>query len=258
MPDLFASPEMVAGYARARPAVHPHVVERARLRLDGRAAGWALDVGCGAGLSTLPLLGIASRALGVEPVEAMVGETPLHAEGLFFAAGRAEAIPVRSGSIHLLAAAGSLNFVALDAFFAEAARVLHPDGTLLVYDFSAGRTFRDAPALDEWFTEFRLRYPRPVGVAKPLDPQTLAAAADGFDLVGREDFEVALPLDAERYCDYVMTETNVADAIQRGEEPSTIRAWCSAGLATVFGAREHDVVFPGYLALLRPVAPGSA
>jgi predicted TPR repeat methyltransferase len=38
-------------------------------------------------------------------------------------------------SLDLIAAAGSLNYVALDRFFPEAARILAPNGLLLAYDF---------------------------------------------------------------------------------------------------------------------------
>src|SRR4051812_23140350 len=121
MSDLFASPEMVAGYARSRPAVHPHVIDLARARLGLTArVGRALDVGCGAGLSTVPLTGLASFAIGIEPIEAMVSGTPLRSDAMRFGAGRAEMLPVRSASIDLITAAGSLNYVDLDPFFAEA------------------------------------------------------------------------------------------------------------------------------------------
>jgi hypothetical protein len=44
---------MAAGYAFSRPAVQPHIISRIRedLRLEG-PVGRALDIGCGAGLST--------------------------------------------------------------------------------------------------------------------------------------------------------------------------------------------------------------
>jgi SAM-dependent methyltransferase len=253
MPDLFASPEMVAGYARSRPPVHPRVVDLMRSRLGLTApVGRALDVGSGAGLSTVALRCMAGICVGIEPVAAMVQGSPLGSDAVVFAAGRAEALPVRSGSIDLVTAAGSLNFADLDAFFPEATRVLRAGGALVVYDFSAGRTFRTSPALDAWFTEFRRRYPPPVGAARPLDPASLARAATGFELVGSEEFEIGLPLGAEAYCDYVMTETNVAHAIQRGEDPAAIRAWCSSTLAAVFGLTDHEVRFPGYLAHLTP------
>jgi SAM-dependent methyltransferase len=254
MTDLFGSAAMVAGYARSRPAIHPRVVERARLHLGPGPFDRAVDVGCGAGLSTLALAGLAGVCVGVEPVVAMLAASPLQRDAVRFAAARAEALPVREHTIDLVTAAGSLNFADLAPSLAEVHRVLRPGGRLLVYDFSAGRSFRASPALDAWFTEFRHRYPIPLGVARPLDPSTLAAAADGFELLGAETFAIGLELGADFYCDYVMTGTNVAHAVDRGEAAASIRAWCAASLAPVFAGVAHEVVFPGYLAVLAPAS----
>ena len=254
MSDLFASPEMAAGYARSRPAVHPHVIEMARARLGlASPVDRALDVGCGAGLSTVPLKQLAKFSVGIEPAHAMVRSTPLRSDQLAYVGGRAEAMPVRADSMDLLTAAGSLNYVDLDAFFAEASRVLRADGALIVYDFSAGRSFGAATELEEWFNEFLLRYPRAAGAAFPLDPELLARVARGFRLVGSERFVVGLDLDQHAYCDYVMTETNVAHAIGQGTSASAIRDWCSTTLSEVFGAGSREVQFPGYLAHLVPL-----
>jgi SAM-dependent methyltransferase len=254
MPDLFASPAMAAGYARARPAVHPHVIEMvwARLGLVAPVAR-ALDVGCGAGLSTAPLVRIAQLCVGIDPVEAMVQSGTGDSDRVVLGAARAEALPIAAQSIDVVTAAGSLNYVQLDAFFPEALRVLRPDGALVVYDFSAGRRFRSSPALDDWFTEFVNRYPRAQGAARPLDPEAVAVAAKGFRMVGSERFVVSLRLALAFYLDYVMTETNVSHAIQSGTGAEEIRSWCADSLGTVFGDHEHEVLFDGYLAHLTPV-----
>ena len=253
MPDLFASPAMAAGYARARPAVHPQVSERVWGRL-GLAApvARALDVGCGAGLSTAPLVRIAQLCVGIDPVEAMVQVGRRHSDQVVLGAARAEALPIAARSIDVITAAGSLNYVQLDTFFPEALRVLRSNGALVVYDFSAGRRFRSSPALDEWFTEFVGRYPRAQGVARPLDPDSVAVAAKGFRLVGSERFVVTLRLTFAFYLDYVMTETNVSHAIQSGTSSDEIRSWCAESLGVVFGDHEHEVQFDGYLAHLTP------
>jgi hypothetical protein len=122
---------------------------------------------------------------------------------------------------------------------------------LVIYDFSEGRRFRDSSALDEWYGAFLRRYPKPVGSAREISPETLACAP-GFRVCGSERFEMGLPLDPAFYLDYVMTETNVTSAVQRGAEKSGIRAWCGQTLAPVFGGAAREVLFRGYVAYLRP------
>ena len=166
-----------------------------------------------------------------------------------FAAARAEALPIRSGSIGLITAAGSLNY-GLDLFFPEAARVLTPGGVLVVYDFSPGRAFADSAGLHEWFPAFLRRYPAPGEEALELTPQRLAGLTRLFRVESHEDFEFALSLSPAFYLDYVMTETNVACAVRNGVPPEEIRAWCEDTLAPVFDGRNRQVLFRGYIAYL--------
>jgi hypothetical protein len=117
---------------------------------------------------------------------------------------------------------------------------------------AAGRRFPDSVALDEWFTEFLRRYPKDAGAAAALDPESLAAAAAGFSLAGSEEFEVALRMDQTAYCNYLLTETNVAHAIARGEDGAAIRGWLVSTLDQVFGGTAREVLFAGYLAHFAP------
>ena len=253
MAQVFGSPEMVEGYTRARPPVHPYVLELVRERLGlTMPISRALDVGCGTGLSTSPLRGIAGFCVGIDPVEAMVHGSPAAVIGVRFVAARAEALPVRSASIDVITAAGSLNFADLDQFFPDAARALRDGGALIVYDFSSGRRFPDSDALDAWFTEFLRRYPKDDGVAAALDPESLGAAAAGFSLAGAEEFEVGLRMDQAAYCNYLLTETNVAHAIARGEDSAAIRQWLESTLDQVFEGTTREVLFVGYLAHFVP------
>jgi SAM-dependent methyltransferase len=242
---------MASGYAASRPPVHRSVVERAQQRLGGRRFHTAVDVGCGAGISTAALAGVAKRRLGIEPVVEMLRWAPGVAEGALFAVGTAEAIPVRDGSMELISAAGALNYAVLSDFFSEAQRVLAPDGVVLVYDFSPGRAFPESPALEEWFSEFERRYPWPVSEAQALDPAFLAECDVRFEVTEHERFEIGLPLTFEFYIDYMMTETNVAAAIRRGTAEAEIRAWCGDSLRAVFGAPLRRVLFRGYFAWMR-------
>jgi SAM-dependent methyltransferase len=234
-----------AGYANARPPMHPRLIERIAARLDRRFR-YALDLGCGAGLSTAPLSRMADVCIGLEPYEPMLahaGGVAPHAE---FLAGSAEVLPFRPQSIDLVTAAGSLNYTDLPRALAEIRRVLTADGVLVVYDFSQGRSFPDSLALDEWFLKFVRRYPPPPGEGIEIDPRRLS----GFTVKDYEEFEIGLPLTPQFYLEYALTETNVSHAVRTGAPRAEIRAWIEASLRPVFAGRPRDVLFRGYTSCL--------
>ncbi len=251
MPNLFDSPSMAAGYASARPAVHPHIILRIRehLQLAG-PVGRALDIGCGAGLSTRPLQSIARRCYGIDPAEAMLRWSKTVAPGAIFIAGKAESLCVRSHSMDIITAAGSLNYADLDLFFPEAKRVLAPGGVLIIYDFSEGRRFRGSDGLEVWYSEFLRRYPAPPDSAREISPASLQSGHFGLRLSSYEFFSRGLRLDSASYVDYVMTETNVAHALTKSVPEQEIRAWCNDTLAPVFNGEEREVLFEGYIAYM--------
>lgn len=234
MPSLFSSDAMAEGYARDRPAVHPWVIAQVRDRMRNPAKR-ALDVGCGSGLSTAALHKTADHCVGVEPAEAMLAWTNQVAPNADFAVGRAEQLPFSTGAFDLITAAGSLNYCELAPALREIIRVMTSDGALVIYDFSQGKDFADSPALDEWHTEFKRRYPAPES-----GPKLEAGGAL---------FSMSLPFTAERYLRYAMTETNVSNAISRGIPAGEISDWCAAELDKAFGNQTRQVVFKGYIAI---------
>jgi SAM-dependent methyltransferase len=253
MSNPFNTDSMASGYATARPPVHPRVIERihAHLQLSAKLPR-ALDVGCGAGLSTGPLHLLARQTIGLEPASSMLQWTAITAPHAQFVVAAAEVLPFPARSMDLITAAGSLNYVDLDRFFPEAARVLAPHGALVVYDFSPGRGFADSPSLDGWFEEFMRRYPAPHREARPLDPGILAELHPRFRLTAHEYFAIPILLNSGFYLNYMMTETNVAAALREGVLYEDIRAWCAERLELVFHGDSRDVLFRGYIAYLAP------
>lgn len=247
MANPFGSAEMAAGYATSRPPVHERVIEQVcgRLSRTGRFR-LAVDVGCGAGVSTRALAGFANARVGLEPLEIMLEWADKTAPSARFIAARAEALPLRNHSADLITAAGSLNYIDLDLFFPEAARVLTGDGVLVIYDFSPGRSFRNASALDGWFSEFCDRYPPPPNEARHLDPVILRDSARGFRVLSEQEFEIPLLLTSAFYVNYMMTETNVAAAVRGGVPISGIRSWCTDTIGAIWGDAAREVLFRGY------------
>lgn len=246
---------MAAGYASDRPPMHVRIMARVREHLAVRVPFHvALDIGCGAGLSTAPLRPLARQCVGLEPAEAMLAASRTLVPDASFVVGDAQHLPFPTASIDLVTAAGSLNFMPLADVLDDINRVLTPEGVLVAYDWATAREIVDDTALAAWFTTFRTRYPRPASEATFLDPPTLAGYASAFVLTEAMDFAWPLTMTAEAYERYMLTETNVAAAVRGGTRQDDIRAWCRETLADVFGGRPREVLFRGYIAYFTQAA----
>jgi SAM-dependent methyltransferase len=224
--ELFDDAAMAVGYAYDRPPVHPPLMERLVATDAWRGpVGVAVDAGCGAGASTAALLPLAQRVLGLDPYLAMVRAARGAVRDATFAVGAAEALPCAAGSVDLLAAAGALNYADLDAFGADADRVLRRDGIVVVSDYGFGRP-QGAGFPADWPDRFVRRWPRPPSTR--IDAASFAHTP--WSVVVDERFPVSIAMTPTAYVAYMMTDTAVAQAVAGGTPPDEIRAWCAAAL----------------------------
>jgi SAM-dependent methyltransferase len=247
---LYHSPRVAAGYAYARPAIHPRILERVReaLRLAVPLAR-ALDVGCGAGRSTVALEPLARRLVGVDPAWAMLRHRGDVAPGARFVVGRAEHLPFSAGAFDLVTAAGAINYADAGAALPEIARVLAPGGTFVIYDFSAGRRFDRDGRLQAWYATFDARHPEPPGYS--MDVTRLPFGGAGLALDRHEELEIAVEMSMDAYVRYVMSETRIELALAAGAAERDIRAWCGRTLWGLFGGEPRQVVFDCWYACVR-------
>ena len=252
MTSAYDSDLMARAYAFDRPSVHGHLLRSARLT---REAEWALDVGCGAGVSTAVLAPLARRVVGVEPVSGMLAHRRAVAPQAIFIVGRAESLPFAARSFDLVTAAGSMNYTDLPSALAEIARVLTDDGVFLLYDFSTGRRSTSGDELSKWYDAYEQRFPASPGW-RPLDPRTLPLAAHGLSLLDYAEVETPLPMNLDAYLRYVLSESGVYDAVARGVcSDDAARDWCGETLTPLFSDGELTVIFPGYIATIALSGP---
>ncbi len=245
--DIYRSARLAIGYAYHRPSVHPGIIARIGEQLQlTKPLSRALDIGCGAGLSTAALESLVDFAVGIEPVETMLAHHAAVSTQAHFVVAKAEQLPFAAQTFDLMTAAGSLNYADLDQFFPDAARVLKPSGVLAIYDFSEGRRLHDDHRLEDWFAAFKQRYPAPPGYA--LDVKALHYSRYGLQLYAYEELEVAVPMTLSSYLSYALSEAGVELAISHGTPEEEIRAWCHSTLSDIFDETPRDVMFDVYVA----------
>lgn len=109
-----------------------------------RQARVALDVAAGNGQATVPLLGHYDNVLACDASHLQLASgTDWRSVHRFTA--RAEHLPLRNGLADLMVVAQALHWFATPAFFAEAKRILAPDGLFCAWCYSL---LRIEPAMD--------------------------------------------------------------------------------------------------------------
>lgn len=194
-PNIWGSPEIyeVENLAVDREGVLDAAFERVCGGLSGRRI---LDVGCGTGFHLPRLARDAAWVLGLEPHLPLLPQAAARVAGarrIGLLAGNAEALPLPDRSVDVVHARWAYFFGAgCEPGLAEAARVLHPGGTIAIADHDARRStfggwFRSAyPAYDpvavQRFWDRRGFATEPLTVRWTFDSRADLAAVLGIEL----------------------------------------------------------------------------
>lgn len=104
----------------------------------------ALDLGCGTGISTLPLCGHFKSVIGVDASETQIEEARnagAEYEGLSYRVGSAQDLGFQEdGSVDLITIAQALHWMDAKKFYPECNRVLRPGGILAAFGYGLPRS----------------------------------------------------------------------------------------------------------------------
>ncbi|MGB2693805.1 MAG: class I SAM-dependent methyltransferase [Dehalococcoidia bacterium] len=110
-------------------------IEEAMLREGAIAGGRTLDVACGAGQLAARVRDHGGEGWGLDPSPEMLGISRwlVPADHVVLVRGLAEQLPFRDGSFDRVICQGSLDhFVDPSAFISEAARIVRPEGRVVI------------------------------------------------------------------------------------------------------------------------------
>lgn len=119
-------------YARHRPGYPDALFAYLAARAPGRTLAW--DCGTGSGQAAHGLARHFDAVVATDASAAQLAHAVPHARVVYRRAP-AEAAPLADGTVDLVTVAQALHWFDLDGFYAEARRVLRPDGVLAVWSY---------------------------------------------------------------------------------------------------------------------------
>jgi ubiquinone/menaquinone biosynthesis C-methylase UbiE len=251
-PQIYDSERLASFYAAERPPVHEVICARIFAALAPEfQARTALDIGCGAGVSTIALAPYVACITGFDPYSVMLRHAKASFPEATFVQGSAEALPLKSHAYDMVTAAGSLSYVNPHSALAEISRVLVPSGYLAVYDFATGLPSIEEPLAGTCFKTFEQAFPWPPGYA--LDLRALPYLNHGLRLLTCEEFVLVIEMSQTQYTRYVMGETNVEAAVANGMSETSAWNACWEMFAPLFQHKAVPVSFRSIFAVAKAV-----
>jgi len=145
-PDHFSS--LARDYARYRPRYPEALFAWLAAAAPARALAW--DCGTGNGQAAVGLARHFARVLATDASAEQIAQAEPHA-GVEFRVAPAEQAPLAAGTCDLITVAQAVHWFDLEAFYAEAARVLKPAGVLAVWTYHLPAS---TPAVDAVVAEY--------------------------------------------------------------------------------------------------------
>ncbi|XP_062591868.1 putative methyltransferase DDB_G0268948 [Saccostrea cucullata] len=138
--ELFVGSEHSHLYQKYRPIYPPELYAFiANFCKTGRGSlDTAVDVGCGTGLSTLPLCKYFNKVIGVDVSETQINTArQTHGQSnLVFHTSHGEWLEFLSdSSVDLVTVAQAMHWIEPEPFYKEVTRILRPGGCLVVYGY---------------------------------------------------------------------------------------------------------------------------
>ena len=206
--------KQAADYAKFRPRYPPELFEYLGSVAPSRALAW--DCGTGNGQAAVGLASVFDRVIATDASEKQIANAQSH-KIVEYRVAPAENSGIGSETIDLIMVSQALHWFDLDRFYAEARRVLKPDGILAA---SAYNLLRVEPVIDEVVNRY---YYEVVGPFWPAERKLVEQFADlpfPFYNVDAPKFEMTAQWNLDHLLGYLQTWSSTQRFIAaKGTDP---------------------------------------
>lgn len=222
-------------YANYRPQVQSDIIAAIAMRLDWQHPfSRVVDYACGTGHSSAPLQPWAQELIGCDISLEMLKEARQHYPTIHFQHIDDGVMPFADNSVDILTIGFAFHWLNQAHFLQEVARVLQPQGALIIYNMGFVGEMVDNDAYATWHHQVYLqRYPNPERYRTPL-AQVLQESAAPLHISETIALNFPQRLSALALRNYLTTQSNVARALEQGEALETIDAWLDDALRALF------------------------
>jgi SAM-dependent methyltransferase len=250
--NLFVEATTAERYAAARPYFHPLVADRIVAFTGSPRFGRALDAACGTGQSARGIAEICDRVEAVDISPEMIAAASPH-ERVHYQVATAERLPFPERDFDLITVGLAFHWFDQAAFLREARRVLKPGGWLVIYNNAFTGEMRDDAAFQSWGCKvYPQRFPAPARHSVTIDDDLLTL--QGLKSCGTASFTTEELMTAQELTAYLMTQTNVLAATQRGKFSIAAAAeWIESGVKPYFKTDRAAMKFRGKIIYIRRV-----
>jgi SAM-dependent methyltransferase len=188
-----------ADYAKFRPGYPPELFAYLGRIAPSRQLTW--DCGTGSGQAAVALATVFDRVLATDASEKQISKAPPH-KRIKYRVAPAENSHIDSETLDLIMVAQALHWFDLDSFYAEARRVLKPNGVLAA---SAYNLLQIEPVIDEVVNRY---YYQVVGPFWPPERELVEHFADlpfPFHKIDPPNFEMTAEWNLDHLIGYLGT-----------------------------------------------------
>ncbi|MFT3912291.1 MAG: class I SAM-dependent methyltransferase [Ferruginibacter sp.] len=222
-------------YSKGRPRFHSNTIRHISdfLQLKNKL-GSALDIACGTGLSTKPLLEIAANVYGTDTSQSMLNFA-LDKDKIKYAIAAAAQQPFEDNYFDLVTVGSGVHWFDIDTFLPEARRVLKNKSWLVLYDNFFIAAMENNPGFKDWHQQVYLnKFPAPARNDK-YDWSDENLKEQHFDLVKEETFTNPVSFNKNELALYFTSQSNIISVVEKNETTyEEVEDWLDKELTVFF------------------------
>ncbi|MCB0705808.1 MAG: class I SAM-dependent methyltransferase [Saprospiraceae bacterium] len=238
--NYFSSNETAARYSKGRPNFHPVSIQKIKtfLQIEHKLER-VVDIACGTGLSTEALLDIAENVFGTDTSPEML-KNARSKEVINYAIAQAEKQPFEDNTFDLVTVCSAVHWFRIDDFLLEANRLLKSKAFLVLYDNYFISEMEGVPEFSDWFPEIYLkRFPSPKR-RNDYDWSNSNLRNKNFSVVSEDHFKNEITFTKHELILYLTSQSNITDAVIRGEKYPEIEFWLNQELSQFFAKKNSS------------------